>query len=413
MLLRRSRGLLAATLAALAGAALVSAPGQGQAPPATATARAFEREDLDGTVGLLEASGTQRRGGASTAVDTSVAEGVGTAEASARSEEVELFDGLVTADLVEVSARATARGTRASGRVRRLRIEGRLVGSPRTKHVYRLGAVGTLAVLSSGRTGVVGLRATLDEPYGGYPAGATASVAYASARATDGADPAAEPSRPERRRQPREEPADCSNARSDPRCGARRSSRPRRARAPRRRAAPRLEALRTSRGYAFPVYRGYSYADDWGAPRRYTGRHEGTDVFAPAGTPVLAVTSGTLMRVGTRTVPGNRLWLRNERGDTFFYAHLSAFAEGARNGARVRAGDVVGFVGTTGDAERTPPHLHFEVHPEGGGPVNPYPFVRAWEERRDVPAAAWLTRYGRDPGARPGVLVVVEDFLDG
>jgi murein DD-endopeptidase MepM/ murein hydrolase activator NlpD len=128
---------------------------------------------------------------------------------------------------------------------------------------------------------------------------------------------------------------------------------------------------------------------------------------------VLAVTDGTLYRVGTREVPGNRLWLRSARGDTFFYAHLGAFAYGARNGARVSAGDVIGFVGNTGDAEPTPPHLHFEVHPRGGEAVNPYPFVRAWDERRDVPAAAWLTRYGRDPGARPGVLVVVEDYLGG
>ncbi|MBA3306593.1 MAG: M23 family metallopeptidase, partial [Thermoleophilaceae bacterium] len=120
---------------------------------------------------------------------------------------------------------------------------------------------------------------------------------------------------------------------------------------------------------------------------------------------------GTLYRVGTRKVPGNRLWLRSSRGDTFFYAHLSAFAESARNGARVRAGDVLGFVGDTGDAERTPPHLHFEVHPQAGAAVNPYRFLRAWDERRDVPPAAWLDRYGQDPGARPGVLVVVEDFL--
>jgi murein DD-endopeptidase MepM/ murein hydrolase activator NlpD len=425
VLARRSRGLLSAILIAMAGAALVSAPGQTQPPPATATARAFEREDLDGTVGLLEAGGTARREGATTAVTTSIEDGTGAAQATARAVDVTLFDGLATAESVEVAATATASGTRASGRVRRLRIDGRLVGSPHTKHVYRLGPYGTLAVLSEGRTGVVGLRATLNEPYGGYPAGATVSVAYASARATDGAAPAAVREREPRRSREDDDGVGCSNARSDPGCGdareraaARRARRARRAAtpdpepAPPRRPAPELEALRTSRGYAFPVYRGYSYSDDWGAPRQYTGRHEGTDIFAPSGTPVLAVTDGTLFRVGTRAIPGNRLWLRGERGDTFFYAHLSAFAEGARNGARVEAGDVVGFVGSTGDAEETPPHLHFEVHPEGGDPVNPHPFVRAWEERRDVPAAAWLTRYGADPGARPGVLVVVEDFLE-
>ena len=412
MLLRRSRGLLAATLAALAGAALVSAPGQGQARPATADARAFEREDLDGTVGLLEASGTQRRAGASTAVDTSVADGVGTAEASARSEEVELFDGLVTADFVEVAARATARGTRTSGRVRRLRIEGRLVGSPRTKHVYRLGAVGTLAVLSSGRTGVVGLRATLDEPYGGYSAGATAAVAYASARATDGADPAAPPAPPARSR-PRRKAAECSNARSDPRCGEARSRRAR-ARAPRRRPAPRLEALRTSRGYAFPVYRGYSYGDDWGAPRRYTGRHEGTDVFAPAGTPVLAVTErhphagGHAHRCpatacGCATSAGTPSSTRTSRPSPRARATARASAPARSWGSWARRAT----------PSAPPPTCTSRCIPRAAGPSTPTPSCAPGRSaatcppRRGSPATAGI------PGARPGVLVVVEDFLDG
>jgi murein DD-endopeptidase MepM/ murein hydrolase activator NlpD len=413
---------LALPVVAAAAAGLASSPAA-TAPPeatATATATAYERQDAEGTRGLLTASGTREREGAATAVATSVEQGRGRAEAVARAEDVELLDGLVTAESVEVAARATGELTRLQGRVRRLRIEGRLVGSPTTKHVYRLGSAGTLAVLSSGRTGIVGLRATLRAPLGAYPAGTSVSVGYASARASDGAPPAPEPPPPAAepapegegaRKRTREAKRREAKRRGAPRARARRRSE--RAEAPQRRAAPRLEALRTRRGYAFPVHGGYSYGNDWGAPRQFTGRHEGTDIFAPAGTPVLAVTEGTLHRVGTRAVPGNRMWLRGDRGDAFFYAHLSAFAEGARNGARVRAGDVVGFVGTTGDAERTPPHLHFEIHPGAGGPVNPYPFVRAWEHRRDVPAAAWLARYGQEPGPRPGVLVVVEDFLAG
>ena len=399
-------------LAAVAAAGPGSAPGAPSPPEASATARAFEREDADGTLGLLAASGTEASEGPTTHVSTSVEGGEARAEATARSEDVKLLDGLVTAESVEVSATSTEWGTRTRGRVRRLRIDGRLVGSPTSKHVYRMAGVGTLAVLSSGRTGIVGLRAKLREPYGGFPAGTSVQVAYASARARDGAAPApAEPPEPERREE-RAEPRPREPRRTAPRRRARPSSR-RPARAGRRRPAPRVEALRTERGYAFPVHRGYSYGDDWGAPRRFTGRHQGTDIFAPAGTPVIAVADGRLNRVGTRAVPGNRLWLRSRRRDTYFYAHLSAFSEEARNGAEVRAGDVLGFVGTTGDAERTPPHLHFEIHPEGGDAVNPYPFVRAWEERRDVPPAAWLSRYGEDPGARPGMLVVVEDYLAG
>jgi hypothetical protein len=118
--------------------------------------------------------------------------------------------------------------------------------------------------------------------------------------------------------------------------------------------------------------------------------------------------------VGTLPVSGNRLWVKCDKGDdAFFYAHLSAFATDTRNGLKVRAGEVVGFVGSTGDAEQTPPHVHFEVHPGNGGPVNPYPFLRAWEGRRDVPAAAWVRQNGTTAGEQPGTLVVVRDFLAG
>jgi murein DD-endopeptidase MepM/ murein hydrolase activator NlpD len=152
----------------------------------------------------------------------------------------------------------------------------------------------------------------------------------------------------------------------------------------------------------------HRYSDDWGAARQNTGSHEGNDVFAPAGTPVLAVTDGTLRRVGTARVPGNRLYLYSENGDYYFYGHLSSFTEEAREGAKVKAGQPVGFVGSTGDAEPTPPHVHFEIHPGGGPPVNPYPFLRAWEKKRDVPTAAWLANYA---GSRPGTLVVERDYL--
>ena len=137
--------------------------------------------------------------------------------------------------------------------------------------------------------------------------------------------------------------------------------------------------------YVFPVYGPVSYGDTYGAFRSDTGWHHGDDIFAPLGAPVLAVADGTLFLVGWNRVGGNRLWLRDDAGNYFYYAHLSAFSTVAVAGARVKAGALLGFVGDTGDARGTPPHLHFEVHPVsmiGQGydaAVNPTPYLRAWQ----------------------------------
>ena len=98
----------------------------------------------------------------------------------------------------------------------------------------------------------------------------------------------------------------------------------------------------------------------------------------------MAVADGTLFNVGWNDVGGNRLWLRDAAGNEFYYAHLDGFSPLARDGAVVHAGDVVGFVGDTGDAKGTPSHLHFEIHPPDlqdqgyDGVVNPYPYLVAW-----------------------------------
>ena len=117
--------------------------------------------------------------------------------------------------------------------------------------------------------------------------------------------------------------------------------------------------------------------------------------------------------LGTLEISGNRLWLETDEGDAFFYAHLSAFSPTAVDGRRVKAGTVLGFVGNTGDAEPTPPHLHFEIHPDGldEDAVDPYPILLAWQGRRDVPAGAWLEAHGPDTTERPGALVAVRDFI--
>jgi murein DD-endopeptidase MepM/ murein hydrolase activator NlpD len=161
-------------------------------------------------------------------------------------------------------------------------------------------------------------------------------------------------------------------------------------------------------GYVFPVHGPSSYSDDYGAPRAVTGWHHGIDIFAPEGAPVLAVADGTLFKVGVNTLGGNRLWLRDDRGNTFYYAHLSAYAPGVLDGARVRAGEVIGFVGQTGQAMGTPPHLHFEIHPGDGDSVNPYPYLLAWERRTDVPLAfqAAESADGQAPAPAAGALVI-------
>jgi murein DD-endopeptidase MepM/ murein hydrolase activator NlpD len=140
-------------------------------------------------------------------------------------------------------------------------------------------------------------------------------------------------------------------------------------------------------GYVFPVAGQSSFSDDFRAARTTTWHH-GIDIFASEGTPLVAVADGTLFNVGWNDVGGNRVWLRDAAGNEFYYAHLAGFSPLAREGATVRAGNVIGFVGDTGDAAGTPPHLHFEMHPPElrhlgyDGVVNPYPYLVAWQAGR-------------------------------
>jgi len=155
---------------------------------------------------------------------------------------------------------------------------------------------------------------------------------------------------------------------------------------------PGVKPAITGQGYVFPVYGQVSFSDDFGAPRADTIWHHGNDIFAPIGTPILAVADGTLFMVGWNTLGGNRLWLRDDQGNEYYYAHLSAYAPQTHDGARVHAGDVIGFVGDTGDAQGTPSHLHFEIHPKAllglgyDGVIDPYEYLLAWHRASDVSA---------------------------
>ena len=150
-------------------------------------------------------------------------------------------------------------------------------------------------------------------------------------------------------------------------------------------------------GYVFPVSGAGAFVDTFGAYRADVpgNWHHGDDIFAPLGTPVVAVAHGTVFSVGWNRVGGWRLWLQDDRGNEFYYAHLSAYSPLAVDGGIVNAGDVLGFVGDTGDAEGTAFHLHFEIHPVSllglgyDGAVDPTAYLDGWSRLRALADASW------------------------
>jgi len=135
--------------------------------------------------------------------------------------------------------------------------------------------------------------------------------------------------------------------------------------------------LATEPSLAFPVEGRDSRAvkSFFGADRDAGARqHHGIDIFAPRGTPVLAAARGIVRSTSPNNLGGNVVWLSDsERGQTLYYAHLDS--QVVTPGQMVEVGDTLGFVGNTGNARTTPPHLHFGVYRRGEGPLDPYPFV--------------------------------------
>jgi murein DD-endopeptidase MepM/ murein hydrolase activator NlpD len=127
---------------------------------------------------------------------------------------------------------------------------------------------------------------------------------------------------------------------------------------------------------ARPVQPPCTYTDTFGAPRDGGRVHLGTDILAAEGNQVYAAVAGVVTKTysaDTSPLAGNGLQFTRPDGTYFFYGHLSALAPGITVGSTVAAGQLVGYVGHTGNA--TVPHLHFEVHPAGGEAIDPYPIL--------------------------------------
>ncbi len=105
-----------------------------------------------------------------------------------------------------------------------------------------------------------------------------------------------------------------------------------------------------------------SLASTWHAPRSGGRRHEGADLFAKRGTPVVSAVEGDVWRIGTDRLGGQVVWVLGEGHTLYYYAHLDAYAAGLSVGDHVERGQPLGFVGNTGNARTTPPHLHFGMY---------------------------------------------------
>ena len=148
----------------------------------------------------------------------------------------------------------------------------------------------------------------------------------------------------------------------------------------------------------FPIAGYASFVDDWWFPR-FTPTfhlHQGTDIFAAHGTPVRSPVDGVL-RQGNGPVGGLAAYVTQPDGTYFYLAHLSAFVEGQTTGQEVKVGEIVGYVGDSGNAQGGAPHVHLQLHPKGGPPVNPKPYLDQFiaEAMEAVPSLIASREVGR------------------
>jgi peptidoglycan hydrolase-like protein with peptidoglycan-binding domain len=139
---------------------------------------------------------------------------------------------------------------------------------------------------------------------------------------------------------------------------------------------PTLESLGLPTLQVFPMQGRCGFTDTWGQARSEGRSHEGTDVMGARGLALYATNDGVISKVSTGgRNGGNAIYLKIPNGTYFYYAHLDSFAPDMAAGVPVKAGQIIGYVGSTGNTQT--PHLHFEVHPFGGAAVNPYAILKA------------------------------------
>ncbi|ASJ55610.1 peptidase M23 [Brevibacillus formosus] len=146
------------------------------------------------------------------------------------------------------------------------------------------------------------------------------------------------------------------------------------------------------RHFPIPARYEYSYRSTWGAPRGWGGRriHEGTDIFASHGTPVLSTAYGVIEVIGWNRYGGWRIGMRDMGNVYHYFAHLSSFKKGLKPGDIVEPGEVIGYVGSSGYGKpgtsgKFPPHLHYGMYRETGDAdwsFDPYPYLRRWERQK-------------------------------
>jgi hypothetical protein len=337
------------------------------------------------------------------AFDSSTASGSTCSGASVTLESVSLLGGVVTATSVEATA--------GKGTVAGLEIRG--VATPLTRGETM--AIGNWAQLTLGkRVGRVAapLVLVLLKPHGSLPAGTVVAVAFTAS------------------------PQRITKAKHDPPSSTQRTgaSTDKTKKKHRKRHKPVPQPLKVTpplgfkpSHYVFPVDGGASYGDTYGANRSdiYDGWHHGDDLFAPLGTPVVAVANGKLSLVGWNRLGGWRLWLTDGNGNSFYYAHLAGYSRWILDHPNVRAGQVVGFLGRTGDAFTTSPHLHFEIHPHQllklgyDGAVDPTAYLQKWAvvhvPKKEMPRPAKLKAPRGAPADEASVvwreLLVARDLL--
>ena len=398
------------------GAATVETQSAAAPPPSSPVLTSTFAYPNDGSV--VSASSTTAS--ASTAVSKNAS-----AKAEADVSGLSLFQGEVTADSVTARASAGtgpsgAGGNQSGSAVSNLRVAGQPIsGTQAALGDWGKLVVGGSSVDLSAAVGTRGYNGSLTEleirlvaAHGGLPAGSVIKIGLAEAAVQTAPPPAATTTTAP------------TTTTTTPEAAGPIFPGPRHTPAAKAKGVVILRAhpkLGATGGYVFPVFGPVSYGDSYGGYRADVTYHHGDDIFGRLGQPLVAVATGTVFSVGWNKIGGNRLWLLDDKGNQFYYAHLSAFSTAATDGARVKKGEVIGFMGDTGDAEGTPYHLHFEVHPvkylfKGyDGAVDPTKYLQSWQRLQELPfgiAGGWVPEIpgGRLPPEPGAVLLGMRDI---